>query len=246
LEDPSLIEPTYNQLVTDEFVESTIDTAIIGSIDPLNPSSLGFFINDNKALRGTLPTTNVTAIAEIKVINEKNKCQIAFNYYEYDLDTDILNPVPIATTGFSARFDNDATFNEIIVTGILPENTWVTDNLSSNKVLVIELLAIKEKADKDPALQFRVGGVTPSRSTLNLPVSSVSHDTLAGVVGTGASNKSGHIDFEEQTIYGKKTFIDELEVSTQGEGLIVTTPDGAKRYRISVDNSGAIITTLIP
>jgi hypothetical protein len=37
----------------------------------------------------------------------------------------------------------------------------------------------------------------------------------------------------------------EFEVTTSGNGVIMKTPDGTKRYRISIDNSGALTTALI-
>ncbi|MGA8856187.1 MAG: hypothetical protein WB643_03365 [Candidatus Bathyarchaeia archaeon] len=37
-------------------------------------------------------------------------------------------------------------------------------------------------------------------------------------------------------------FDDDLRMNTAGKGLVVVTPDGAKKFRIRVDNSGNIVT----
>lgn len=37
----------------------------------------------------------------------------------------------------------------------------------------------------------------------------------------------------------------DIEASTATKGLILKTPDGTKRYRITVDNAGALVSTLI-
>jgi len=35
------------------------------------------------------------------------------------------------------------------------------------------------------------------------------------------------------------------EVAERGEGIVLRTPDGTKQYKISIDNSGSVITTLL-
>jgi hypothetical protein len=37
----------------------------------------------------------------------------------------------------------------------------------------------------------------------------------------------------------------DMETETAGKGLVVKTPDGTKRYRIAVDNAGAVTSTLL-
>lgn len=44
---------------------------------------------------------------------------------------------------------------------------------------------------------------------------------------------------------GRTVYEQELEVEAQGKGLILSTPDGTKRYRVSISNAGAVITTLL-
>ncbi len=39
-------------------------------------------------------------------------------------------------------------------------------------------------------------------------------------------------------------FDDDLHMTVASKGLIVMTPDGTKRYRIRVDNSGNLVTEL--
>jgi hypothetical protein len=38
----------------------------------------------------------------------------------------------------------------------------------------------------------------------------------------------------------------DIEITDKTKGIIMTTPDGTKRYRITIDNSGNLITTLLP
>lgn len=46
---------------------------------------------------------------------------------------------------------------------------------------------------------------------------------------------------------GKLTMLTgDIEFSSIGNGPIVRTPDGTKKYRITVDNSGNLVTTLVP
>jgi hypothetical protein len=40
-------------------------------------------------------------------------------------------------------------------------------------------------------------------------------------------------------------FDSDLQLNTASKGLIVCTPDGTKKYRIRVDNSGNIVTELV-
>ena len=37
-------------------------------------------------------------------------------------------------------------------------------------------------------------------------------------------------------------FDDDLRVNTAAKGLVVVTPDGAKKFRLRVDNSGNLVT----
>ena len=37
-------------------------------------------------------------------------------------------------------------------------------------------------------------------------------------------------------------FDDDLRMNTPSKGIVVVTPDGSKRYRIRVDNSGNLLT----
>jgi hypothetical protein len=40
-------------------------------------------------------------------------------------------------------------------------------------------------------------------------------------------------------------FDSDLQLNTASKGLIVWTPDGTKKYRIRVDNSGSLVTELV-
>ncbi|CAL2102323.1 conserved protein of unknown function [Tenacibaculum sp. 190130A14a] len=57
--------------------------------------------------------------------------------------------------------------------------------------------------------------------------------------------KSNQIVLGNTSLNEVTTSGDYVSTGIGGKGLILTTPDGTKQYRISVDNSGSIITTLI-
>jgi len=177
--------------------EEIFTTAPITVTDELNPQSLGFFINDNKALIGTLSARPITAVARVKkTSNFTREAKVKFKYYEYDFGTNILNPVELSETAFSSEITSNVSFSQVFVSGTLPENTWATDNASSEKLLVIELLAVKTGsggADSDPTIDFRFGGTDPSRTSLDVPVASINHNTLGGVVPAAANVPDGHI-----------------------------------------------------
>lgn len=191
----SVFEPSYGVLETESQPEEFIQSSAITSIDPENPNSLGFWINDNKALIGDLAETPITADAQIRLISAYNRSvNIGFRYYQYDFDTLSLNPVPVSETSYSAPIAS-TTFQQRIVSGNLPALSWAKDDLTSNNVLVIELVAIKDAGGGDnPIIEFRSGGNVPSKTTINVPVSAVNHATIGGVVEARTGVPDGHID----------------------------------------------------
>jgi hypothetical protein len=61
-----------------------------------------------------------------------------------------------------------------------------------------------------------------------------------------AANGSGtHTSKYKVDNTGKSTQTGAAELTTAGEGVILKTPDGTKRYKITIDNSGNLITTLL-
>jgi len=48
----------------------------------------------------------------------------------------------------------------------------------------------------------------------------------------------------EPTIYGDTDTTGDV-VFVVGKGIILTTPDGTKQYKITVDDTGALISTLV-
>lgn len=191
----STIEPTYGVLETANQPEAVLSSIAITSADPLNPNSLGFWINDNKALIGTLAETNISAFAQVKLQSSYNRApRIKFRYYEYDFSTNTLNPVFLSETSYSTDIDGIA-YEQVFVGGVLPSNTWATEDESSNNTLVIELLAYKTVGGGDnPIIDFRTGGTAPSKTTIDVPVASVNHNTLGGVVPASTGIPDGHVN----------------------------------------------------
>jgi hypothetical protein len=189
----SVLEPGYKLLVN-----NTADPAYppVPGVDFSTPpitseieQSIGFYINDLAALRGLVSERGINAYARVKLNVSSNRAvAIKFNYYEYTISTNTLNPTPIATTGFS-EFITLTVYNEKIISGVLPANDW------TDKTLVIELLAKKSATGGDnPVLDLLFGGATPSKTSINVPAASVGHDTLAGVSDAGVGVSKGHVD----------------------------------------------------
>jgi hypothetical protein len=59
------------------------------------------------------------------------------------------------------------------------------------------------------------------------------------------SDYNSLIDYVGGESTNTSMFDTDLKMNTASTGLIVLTPDGTKRYRIRVDNSGNIVTELI-
>ena len=195
----SVFEPGFAGILTAASpTPEVLITPPITVTNPLTPQSIGFFINDEKGLIGTISDRLITAIGQIKKTSDFSRdAKIKFKYYEYDFDTEILNPVELAETSFSATITGFAVNTEVLVSATLPENTWAVAGGGSNKLLVIELLAIKVGsggADSDPTLDFTFGGSAPSLTYLDVPVGAINHATLGGVVPAETGVPDGHVD----------------------------------------------------
>jgi hypothetical protein len=214
-------------------LEEVFTSPAITADDPLNPQSLGFFINDEKALIGALSDRNITAVAQVKkTVTTNRDIGIKFRYYEYDFSTNILNPVPLSETSYSSPIVSTA-YNEVFVNAILPENTWATENQSSNKLLVIELLAVKASGGGDnPTMDFRFGGTTPSLTFIDVPVASVNHATLGGVVAADTGIPDGHVDSDKPLQLPELTTV-QRDSFTPKAGMILynTTTGQVEKYQ---------------
>ncbi len=217
----SSIEPTYGVIETSSQPEEVLTSRSINSTDPDNPTVLGLFINDNKALVGELAEIDINAFAQVKKSSDFTRdAQIKFRYYEYDYETLTLNPVFLSETSYSSVIDYFSVFEQKIIVGSLPSNTWAETPLIG-KTLVIELLGFKSGsggADSNPTLDFITGGSLPSKTVIDIPVTSVSHDSLGNVNDAAFGVKKGHINAAPQTIAGEKTFSDNLKVNAQAHG----------------------------
>jgi hypothetical protein len=211
----SELEPTYaGVLATDRPVEEIIAAPPVTSSNSAAPTFLGYFINDNKALIGELADSSINAYAILRLAASYNRTmRIRFEYLEYDYGTSTLNTTPLSTTGYSGVIANTVDFEDYFIGGELPANTWAQSS-TTGKVLVIALYGYKSAAAGDnPIIEFRSGGNNTSRTTINVPVASVNHATLGGVVPAAAGVPDGHIDDQSQTIAGAKTFADPVFMS---------------------------------
>lgn len=193
----SIFEPSYAfTLETSTQPEEVVTTSGVISDDSANPTSLGYWMNDNKALVGDLTDTPMTISGTLKLNTSYNRVlKVRFRYYEYDFGTGTLNNPPLSTTSYSVDIVDSAVFQKVIVSGILPANSWTKNDGSSGKLLVIELQAFKTVAGGDnPALDFISGGENASSAYLNTPFANVNHNTLGGVVHANLGVPDGHVN----------------------------------------------------
>ncbi len=193
----SSLEPTYYTLETESQAEEVVTSAPITSDDPDSPTSLGFWINDNKALVGSLPATEISAFAQVKKTSDfTREARIKFKYYEYNYETSTLNTTPLLETSYSSLIDYFESYEQKTVGGTLPANDWAETDLVG-MTLVVELLAYKEGsggATSDPTIDIRTGGTAPSKTTIDVPVASVSHDSLGNISDAGIGVTKGHVN----------------------------------------------------
>lgn len=218
----STLEPTYaGTMVTSVPSEVVVTTPAITSADTENPTFLGYFINDNKALIGLLAARNINGLAQVKLTSAFNRSiKIRFSYFEYDYGTDTLNTTPLSTTSYST-FITSTTAEQRFIGGSLPENTWAVTSIAG-KTLVAGLYAIKSTASGDnPTLDFISGGSTPSKTTIDVPVASVNHATLGGVSTAGTSVPDGHIDNSAPFQLPELTTVDRDAYATPNNGMII-------------------------
>lgn len=204
--DSSILEGSYKKLVTENFAEGTMTTPAITSSDSANPTSLGFFINDNKALVGFVGEKNITASGHFKLTSAFNRdVAVKFKYYEYDYETNTLNTTELSETSYSSVITNTASYEEKIVTGTIPENEWAETSTVGN-TLVIELLAYKTVGVGDnPTLDVKVGSTSPSRTTIDVPTASINHNTIGGVMPSGIDVPDGHINNKYPLVFPNLT-----------------------------------------
>jgi hypothetical protein len=223
--DPSALEPTYNLLRNDAFPENILTSAPITSSDSANPTSLGFWLNDDKALIGSLEAQNINALGELKKTIDFNRdVAIRFRYYQYDYDTLTLDPTPILTTGYSQAITSFTGYEQVFVSGILPARNWAFADESFTNTLTIELQAIKigtGGVDDDPTLDIKTGGDTPSRTYIDVPIASVNHNILGGVTEAATGRPDGHVNSSIPLQQPELTTTEINEYATPNDGMTV-------------------------
>ncbi len=231
-DDISTTDVSFFALPTVNPASNVITSSPITSIDPVLPNSLGFWLNDGKAIIGLLSTRPINAYAQIKLTSAFNRnVYIRFNYYEYDYGTFTLNPIPLATTSYSSVIDNTI-FEQRIVSGVLPENTWAESALVG-KVLVIELQAIKSGGGgSDPTIDFQSGSSNPSRTSIDVPSNVINHAALPGVVEAQTGVPDGHINNSLPIQFPELTTVerDALVLVNDGMKIFNTTTGVFEKY----------------
>lgn len=233
--DPSVLDPTYMLLQTDSFAEQIYTSAVIPSFDPSNPTSLGFWLNDDKALIGNIEANSIIAVGNLKKTSSFNRnISIRFRYFQYDYDTLTLNPTPLLTTSYSQPVATDAAFSDVTVTGTLPSADWAYNDESFTNTLVIELQAIKSASGgDDPTLDVKMGGETPSQTYIDIPIASVNHNILGGVVPAATGIPDGHIDNSKPLQSPELTTAQRDAVTSPIEGMVIqnTTAGQLEEYQ---------------
>ena len=135
------------------------------------------------------------------------------------------------------------------------KNTEGIEIKSSNEV--VELIV--DSTNNNAPIEFATGRIYLLASAYNIKgiieATKVYGDFRIKTIGSTdiviAPNEDQHIVCspadQKITLYKKTVYApnSDFEIFTAGRGLLVTTPDGNHTYRISVDNSGNVISTLI-
>jgi len=224
----STIEGTYNNLVNNTSDPDFDDPAVIFSTPPITSeveTSVGFFINDSKALNGLISERGVSAVAQVKLQTSGNRLAfLRFRYYQYDVSGMSLGPI-ISETAFSEGLAVTS-FVQKFVGGLLPTLDW------AGKTLVIELMAKKDAVGGDnPIIDFNFGGSTPSKTSIDLPATGISHDTLAGISTAGPGVNHGHINNKYPLQIPQLTTAERDAISPAYEGMIIENTTTAQQER---------------
>jgi hypothetical protein len=227
-------EPTYYTLFNaSPQPEVTLTSIAVTSTDENAPNSLGFFINDDKALAGTLPESNFTAIGQFKLTSAFNRgIKVKFRYYEYNYGDSTLNPTFLSETSYSSPILNSSIYEQYVIGGILPANEWFVSETEGHTV-VIELLAIKVggAGGNNPTLDVLMGGLTPSKTIINLPASNISHSVLGGISAAQTGVFDGHVNNSVPLQIPELTTVERDAYLAVNDGMIIHNVDSGFRQK---------------
>lgn len=114
-----------------------------------------------------------------------------------------------------------------MVDGYGPFFTFQIRDTANTDNSIADFGAVRTGADNTGSLVFRT--FTAGTVTEKVRI------TSSGTVGIGTTSPASKL-----TVTGG-----DAEVTDATKGLILKTPDGTKRYRVTIDNAGALTTTLL-
>lgn len=169
-----------------------------------------------------------------------------------------LDDIGDVSTAISARLKRSDTTQYVRPAELESVRKWVQtgndiQNLNSGNVAIgapSNVYKLRVVSTMSAGMQITGVGSNPSEPLINLisgPVDGIlTPDANGGKVVFGSF--SNHpvafrvANVERAAVMGTG----DISLPTAGAGVIVTTPDGTKKYRISVDNAGLLQSTLIP
>lgn len=179
----------------------------------------------NTGVRNTLIGTDTSAGTSFKTDYFQQKV-----ISNTDLDKN-LNTINIPNHGYGPD-------NEYVILKFTKVDGNGYDGINSGATtlcLVVDSNTIKPSS-------FTLSGST---STSRYRIEQTKHYSNVTAIGAHASGtKDNQVALGGGTVEEVKTSGDYRSIGA-GKGVVLTTPDGTKQYRISIDNSGSIITTLI-
>lgn len=216
---------SYSALVPDEFTSVLLtyydpDGTDTYSITPSSDfdGSVAFFTTQR-----VIPATNND---RVHITNETGS-----------VDEELFTPAS-GSLGFG-----DGALQNLLGTGAGANNFGLGRNALQLLISGTRNTAIGAEANGSPQL------VSSSTSIGSLAAAEANYSTAIGVSSRvdAAYPGSVAIGYQTQNTRADTAAIGLRDLHVQGDGLgmIVKTPDGTAEYRISVDNSGAVVTTLL-
>jgi hypothetical protein len=181
-----IADPTYFRAPTTtsdpDFSETPVDLPI-GPIVGAD-TYLGSYISDPGVLQGVVPETQLLGFSQIRRTIGSGT---AFFYVELYKRDDLGVETLITKSNNTAPVEN-SNFIEFNSTAIIPDTV-----LEPTDRLVIKFYASRISGGNDPSFEFRTQGANPAREVLQVPASTISHDSISGVNIAALNVEKGHI-----------------------------------------------------
>ena len=219
--------PTYNRAsttTTDPDYSATPTDFNTGSIT--GTQLIGVFASDEGVIQGVIPETNIVSLSNWRKVSGSAS---AFAYADVYQRTTGGTETLIATTS-NTPIITSASYTQFSVSALLPEQSF----LPTDRV-VIKVYMTVSGGGSAPTYELQLEGSNPARLSINVPSSTISHDSISGVNDAGLGVLKGHVNNTTQSFYGDKTFINNTAFS---DGIYL---NNATEDVIESDNGGELL-----